>query len=498
MLSRSAPVFYGDLRSHERVSLPFSAFITSCKQRFQNTDDGLGVCVESEVHGLTGSNIAQACLPFGDAPHQVYLAQVPILNIEHEERSQLEILREDIQTPTFLETKALASINLWMNSAQSRSSTHYDPHHNLLCIVAGRKQVALWPPSASPLLYPMSIYGEASNHSSVDLENPNFSIHSRAEHSMECSQKVILCAGDALFIPEGWFHQVDSDDLTIAINFWWQSSMMSSMLEHMDSYYLRRILRRVGRAVCEPSSSSNQARMTKLEARLKQNQILCKSFTGNGTSERRTYEQPNAEEGHHDNDLDQECRREDLKGNKKKHKITLYQLEPQALQALHELVSLVHDHVNDADQSQPVQSSFMNDSAVDLKGEYKKILTANAFCLEDDPVAKILWTLEPLILQNVLLAMVHNFPRTWEALILHMLSPVGAEVLTRKFDEMDQQTTEDRYVLYETILCGIQGIGMYYSMDIDIPILVSVVQAFRNVLERYLGVNFDGPKPSDG
>ena len=42
----------------------------------------------------------------------------------------------------------------------------------------------------------------------------------------------------------------------------------------------------------------------------------------------------------------------------------------------------------------------------------------------------------------------HNFPRTLEALILHLLSPVGAEVLTRKFDEMDQLTDEeDRYML---------------------------------------------------
>lgn len=40
------------------------------------------------------------------------------------------------------------------------------------------------------------------------------------------------------------FHQVDSDDLTIAINFWWKSNLMSCMSEHMDAYYLRRILRR--------------------------------------------------------------------------------------------------------------------------------------------------------------------------------------------------------------------------------------------------------------
>lgn len=40
------------------------------------------------------------------------------------------------------------------------------------------------------------------------------------------------------------FHQVDSSDLTIAVNFWWVSSIMSDMVEHMDAYYLRRILNR--------------------------------------------------------------------------------------------------------------------------------------------------------------------------------------------------------------------------------------------------------------
>lgn len=47
----------------------------------------------------------------------------------------------------------------------------------------------------------------------------------------------------------------------------------------------------------------------------------------------------------------------------------------------------------------------------------------------------------------------HNFPRTLEALILHLLSPVGAEVLTRKFDEVDQNTTEDdRYLSNSRII----------------------------------------------
>ncbi|KAF6173393.1 hypothetical protein GIB67_027088 [Kingdonia uniflora] len=136
MLSRSAPVFYGDLRSHEMVPIPFSTFITSCK-RLGNSHISHSISGAELGQDLIATAGDEVCL---DPPNQIYLAQVPILNLEGKGMSQLKILREDIQMPSILETKGLASINLWMNNAKSRSSTHYDPHHNLLCIVAGCKQ----------------------------------------------------------------------------------------------------------------------------------------------------------------------------------------------------------------------------------------------------------------------------------------------------------------------------------------------------------------------
>lgn len=41
--------------------------------------------------------------------------------------------------------------------------------------------------------------------SAVSLENPDLSVHARAKHMKEYSEKVILNPGDALFIPEGWY-----------------------------------------------------------------------------------------------------------------------------------------------------------------------------------------------------------------------------------------------------------------------------------------------------
>lgn len=240
MLSQSAPIFNGDIRSHERISLLFSTFIGYCKDIFEVSHRGEDNFIESKNHFSAEPGDEEHGFP-----QQIYLAQVPISNIESTEKVQLATLREDLEMPPFLEKKTISSINLWMNSAQTRSSTHYDPHHNLLCIVTGCKQVVLWPPSASPFLYPLPIYGEASNHSAVSLEKSNYHSFPRAECSEVYSQKVILHAGDALFLPEGWYHQVDSECLTTAVNFWWRSDVMSGLVEHMDSYYLRRILRRL-------------------------------------------------------------------------------------------------------------------------------------------------------------------------------------------------------------------------------------------------------------
>lgn len=63
MLSSFAPVFYGDLRSHERVPLPFSAFIRLCKQRMHHAEDGCGAYFESErsASGLLGPESEHDC-----------------------------------------------------------------------------------------------------------------------------------------------------------------------------------------------------------------------------------------------------------------------------------------------------------------------------------------------------------------------------------------------------------------------------------------------------
>jgi len=95
----------------------------------------------------------------------------------------------------------------------------------------------------------------------------------------------------------------------------------------------------------------------------------------------------------------------DLKEKRLKEGNTLLELEPAAVQVLHELVSLVHNSVS-ASQDQQSLSTSINDYDLLGSDKYEKVETSE---LKDDPVAKILWNVKPQTLQNVFLAMAVSF-----------------------------------------------------------------------------------------
>lgn len=599
MVSRSGSVFYGDIRSHDRIRVSFSSFIHLCKKSRQIHNDAfVDKCSEDACHTLKIDSIEDPLSNLEDGS-QIYLAQVPLINKDEKGESPLGALLEDIIMPRFLETNVISICNLWMNITQSRSSTHYDPHHNLLCVVAGCKQVALWPPSATEFLYPMSVCGEASNHSAVDLVQPNFKVHPRAKHAWDHCQKVLLHAGDALFIPEGWFHQVDSNALTVAVNFWWPSKIMLAMESHMDAYYLRRItsrlvdyekekmLKAVSVDNCEEEGSkktektekenfmnsmnvresirlinldkynckgdasslleedkgkssydrmvSSEDNCTRCVSSMNQNQSPKKCECSLQTAERQHSAMAVSFVDYRDIDssLPQEigsivekeqnssvmaCRSGDLNscssdptssrwniyGADFRKIFVLQKLDVYESDALNALISSVHEKMGDAVQSQTSQSVKVGNQSRDRRYRDRSDLVTFPFseCLksyskEDDIVAKILGHLQPLTLQKLLLVMVNQFPRTLEALIIHGLSPIGAEIMTRKFDEMDKEVAkeeqeefyrlfysvfDDQHAAMETILKGKECFSFL---------------ALKNVMELYLGLTCESLKSYD-
>ncbi|HTN41824.1 MAG TPA: cupin-like domain-containing protein [Asticcacaulis sp.] len=119
---------------------------------------------------------------------------------------------------------------IWIgNEAVTRA--HYDLNHNIACVVAGRRRFHLFPPEQLINLYPgpfdRTIGGVPV--SMVDAENPDLVRYPRFTEAQKVMQTVELDAGDALYIPYGWWHQVHSlSRLNVLVNYWWDEAPKST------------------------------------------------------------------------------------------------------------------------------------------------------------------------------------------------------------------------------------------------------------------------------
>lgn len=187
----------------------------------------------------------------------IYLNQCPI--VSDLQAAQLPTLIHDLNLPKFLSARLpisaasanpsplciaeektdiaqIVEVNLWMTKNLSRTNWHYDSWNNLLALVRGRKEVLLCPPGSFPEPHP--VFAVMPNHGRTNLPDPSDTPcrcpHPYAPCPMNLRHTSInlmranLGPGDMLFLPEGWWHQVntrgspdDSLALSIAVNFWW-------------------------------------------------------------------------------------------------------------------------------------------------------------------------------------------------------------------------------------------------------------------------------------
>lgn len=106
-----------------------------------------------------------------------------------------------------------ASGMMWIGPAGTFTPLHHDLTNNLLVQITGSKQIVMVPPEELPRLYnDTHVFSQIRDLENLDLtrfpEAAGLRVH-----------RIALNAGEALFIPLGWWHQVVATDFSVSITF---------------------------------------------------------------------------------------------------------------------------------------------------------------------------------------------------------------------------------------------------------------------------------------
>ncbi len=214
-------VFIGNPLQREKVTMKLSTFVEGC------------------LYMQAGRSHW-----FEDTDLMFYLSQCCVYSNSHKESVTVTGLEGAVEIPPCIHQSLVYQINIWLNALACRSSLHYDRNHNLLYVAKGMKTVTLFAPRMTPQLSACSAFSSAPNHSTLSFETAEQLVTINLE-STGNGCRCVVNDGDALFIPEGWWHQVASDTCTYAINFWFASSLKVVFEAGMECYMLRAALQQL-------------------------------------------------------------------------------------------------------------------------------------------------------------------------------------------------------------------------------------------------------------
>jgi lysine-specific demethylase 8 len=126
-------------------------------------------------------------------------------------------LNDDVRPPECCRSASWRVSRFWLSAPQMSSPLHRHAAENIFVQLIGRKRVYLYPPGATAWLYSNPVRSALPNYSRFDPEQPDDRRFPRTRNVRPL--ELILEAGDALYIPSGWWHQVRSLDVSLSWNF---------------------------------------------------------------------------------------------------------------------------------------------------------------------------------------------------------------------------------------------------------------------------------------
>ncbi len=109
---------------------------------------------------------------------------------------------------------------LWMGSKGALTPMHNDAMHNFYVQIYGEKKFTLYPPEAWGHLYLYPKYHLQHRNVQVNIRDVNYKRFPRFKQAPEPIVAIVR-PGDVLYLPPGWFHEVEALTPTpISVNIW--------------------------------------------------------------------------------------------------------------------------------------------------------------------------------------------------------------------------------------------------------------------------------------
>lgn len=184
--------------------------------RFFYRDDMSGVNFERRKTTIAAALQQMLAAISDEAPASLYIESTPIAEkLPGFERENATAL-----------APASARPRIWIGNAIT-VQTHFDLNDNIACVVAGRRRFTLFPPDQIGNLYvgPLDFTLSGPPVSMVDVASPDLEGFPRFAAAQEFALSAELAPGDAIYIPYGWWHNVQSlDRFNILVNYWWNEA----------------------------------------------------------------------------------------------------------------------------------------------------------------------------------------------------------------------------------------------------------------------------------
>jgi len=129
-------------------------------------------------------------------------------------------------------TEEMSDLSMYTGPEGHTTNLHYDPFDNILMQLSGVKKIILFPPSQLYNLYPNPVIGHLLYgrklgcwYSQVNLTVPDLKKFPKLQEALQHQYEVILCPGDSIYMPAGWWHEITiiGDSMAASVRQLWKT-----------------------------------------------------------------------------------------------------------------------------------------------------------------------------------------------------------------------------------------------------------------------------------